>query len=351
LVKVHSRREHAGLQAAEWAPAPKDRGDYYNEHNEPGHAALEGAGPPWMFAKLADRVSGSIINANLPFYYQGDDYDGPNSATAMWVLRPEAVEEGVNCAYDIDAASVQFQCHPWDNGKRAGDLCTPGCHWATSKNLDNRWCGSKNPMHWNWEWGIGREEDYKGKQMMKWDEHTFNAEGQPDFFEGFTVLQNNPEKIFPRFDDEESGLCPWHPAKLKSMLEAHERRIHRCGIGKGLWAKPCCTCCSYPRCVLYNEIVINAKAWDASMPGGLEAVAVPAHAGPRAWKSARTMHLHLMGRCTGLATGASPTRYDYPRADLEGWIPLLKLNASEAERPFQQPDEAVLDQLYGPPTC
>jgi hypothetical protein len=122
------------------------------------------------------------MSARLPYYYQGDGFDGPKSANAMWILSPEMVSRALHCAYEIDSASVQFQCHPWDNNPEdPTDACVPGCHWATSKNLKERWCAGWKPMYWNWEWGIGKPVDFRDGVMVKWDETTFDENGEPDF--------------------------------------------------------------------------------------------------------------------------------------------------------------------------
>ena len=116
------------------------------------------------------------------------------------------------------------------------------------------------------------------------------------------------------------------------MLQSHEKRVAACFDNP---KDECCTCCSYPQCVLYNEIVINAKIWDQSMPSGLEAIAVPAHASPTAWRIARAVHYHLTDRCEGRR--ATPTLFPRSRLADDRWIPLLRLNVSRCVAPSLPP--------------
>ena len=108
------------------------------------------------------------------------------------------------------------------------------------------------------------KQDFVDGVMVKCDEKTFDEHGKPGW-EGFTIKRDHPSEISPRQDEQ--GLCPWPPSRLKQMLESHEERVATCG------GKACCTCCSYPACVLYNEIVIQSAAWDAAMPEAVEAIA------------------------------------------------------------------------------
>lgn len=184
------------------------------------------------------------------------------------------------------------------------------------------------------------KQDFVDGVMVKWDEKTFDEHGKPGW-EGFTIKRDHPSEISPRQDEQ--GLCPWPPSRLKQMLESHEERVATCG------GKACCTCCSYPACVLYNEIVIQSAAWDAAMPEAVEAIAVPTHANEDAWRAARQIHKHLTGRC--LPRGTRDEGYHKGRGSS---IPLLSVNVDREGRPdepFQTLDEDELDEKYGPVAC
>ena len=166
-------------------------------------------GHPWLFRGVTDRVSTSLINVRLPFFYQGDEF-GTAGPTALWVVDSAIASRALQCSYEMDAATV--------------DRGLLGCA-ASYEEPDRGWCDSTAPTRWN-----GQLED-----------STYDNRG------GF------PERV-ERADGGWEGTCAWRNTTLDKMLRAHEARVSRCGA-KHPKAKPgpyCCVCCNYPRCSLYK---------------------------------------------------------------------------------------------------
>ena len=103
---------------------------------------------PWLSSDRlswppSDRVSASIMNARLPFIYQG----GPcttivgastsaNTIVCPWrarpltpgfVLRPSVVKRALLCAYERDGGSDKYQCPRNWRAAASPNKCKPGC--------------------------------------------------------------------------------------------------------------------------------------------------------------------------------------------------------------------------------
>ena len=107
---------------------------------------------PWLSSDRlswppSDRVSASIMNARLPFIYQG----GPCTTivgaktivcpqhrmrarplTPGFVLRPSVVKRALLCAYEHDGGSDKYQCPRNWRAAASPNKCKPGCVSETS---------------------------------------------------------------------------------------------------------------------------------------------------------------------------------------------------------------------------
>ena len=158
---------------------------------------------------LAGRISGSIINRQVPYYFQSRDGSGAGG----FVVSPAVVQEGMMCSYYTDVASDNSLCST--DGNWTGGGCLPGCYGATRASMDlSEWCDSQSP----------------------------------------TIVYS--------VQSGQNWACPWPPRNLKGMLEEHLRES----------AKMSCMCCSWPDCPLYNEVLLSADVWSSWMPSTIEAV-------------------------------------------------------------------------------
>lgn len=127
---------------------------------------------------------------------------------AGFVVAPAVANVSMMCSYADDAASINHMCFP----PGASAQCLPGCLGANGQGpvaTSEGWCVPKN------EW------DYR---------------------------------------------CPHHAAQLGTMLALHESRARRDPRFRS------CTCCSWPECALYNEVLLDAHTWVAHLPWTIEAV-------------------------------------------------------------------------------
>jgi hypothetical protein len=117
--------------------------------------------------------------------------------------------------------------------------------------------------------------------------------------------------------------CPWRPSDLDKMLyqqtqdieagrRAHEQALHLCG-------QPDCK---------YNEVVLDAGAWQESLPHAIEAVLMPARASPEVAARTRDVYSQLL-RTFGGAFGGITDRVP----------PLLIYDMSVAIDPFWPDDD------------
>ena len=89
----------------------------------------------WFRVNAGDRISGSIMNRRVPFYYRGSG--------ALLAVRPEVVARAFMCAFHTDASSYNSKCDP----PGASATCLPGCYGVTKATLDKEgWCNSPAPM-------------------------------------------------------------------------------------------------------------------------------------------------------------------------------------------------------------
>ena len=63
-------------------------------------------------------------------------------------------------------------------------------------------------------------------------------------------------------------LCPFPITDIKGMLRAQENYLR--------FRNGDCNCCKWPECSLYNELVLDPRAWDLNLPWTIEAVLFPA---------------------------------------------------------------------------
>ena len=98
---------------------------------------------PWLSSDRlswppSDRVSASIMNARLPFIYQGGPYHRgrKDHRMPMWrarpltpgfVLRPSVVKRALLCAYERDGGSDKYQCPRNWRAAASPNKCKPGC--------------------------------------------------------------------------------------------------------------------------------------------------------------------------------------------------------------------------------
>ena len=236
--------------------------------------------------ELSDRLSAAVVNARLPFYFRGGDDTG----RAGLVVSSTVATQAAACAYPIDAATQHRRC--------AGELfeptgssaeCVPGCVGQlvagnSTSGTWSRWCAE--------------------------DEEPSMADIEP--------VGGGP--VAPRTDPSTEidscwmeTTCAWRPRHLARVLRVHEARN----------ALPTATCCA-GACPAWNEMVFDAAVWEANLPRTVEAIIFPADSPASVEADARRM------RATFVAA--------YPAAAQD--VPLLRMNVSDALRPFAVVDPA-----------
>ncbi|KAL1526257.1 hypothetical protein AB1Y20_014977 [Prymnesium parvum] len=181
----------------------------------------------WFRSIAGDRISGSIMNQRLPYFYKGL---GP-----LFAVRPSVVEQAFLCGYHMDASSFNSKCPP-----SAEDAeCLPGCYSATRASLGiSGWCNSPQPTE------------------------VFVAGG--------------------------GNVCPFPLSDLQGMMQRQGRHTR----GRT------CSCCSWPDCALYNEVVLDSKVWSEQLPKTIEAICFLASDADgkkiaERWRSRMLGHFHL----------------------------------------------------------
>lgn len=161
--------------------------------------------------------SASIVNHRLPYFFLGDvgHEQSPDLAWeghAGFIIAPEAAQASLVCMYPKDGSSMQLRCYGRHDAS-GPDSCVPGC----VKPKKRGWC--------------------------------------PHGTSGIAPHRN----------------CATAPTGLRHMMQLQEEYTmaflndssHRdCARG----------CCVYPRCQLYNELVLNSTALLEHLPGAVEAV-------------------------------------------------------------------------------
>lgn len=218
-------------------------------------SSLAGVSKPWLhtqpssrvraYASSADRVTASLASRRLPFMYGGDSWG--RGRWPGFIISPEIAQAAALCAYEVDADSTRFRCpRGTANGTTAGSArsCLPGCMGATLQSLNkSHWCSSPRPARTAHAFPVGPLGRHPG-----------------------------------------GGRCPWAPSELDRMLELHERRVHDCGGAN------CCDCCTYPKCTLYNEVLLSAAVWEERLPATVEAIFLRAGSDRHVLAYARRMH-------------------------------------------------------------
>eukprot|EP00665_Eupelagonemidae_sp_cell47_P004748 gene4747-2438_t len=64
---------------------------------------------PWLYSKVEEHLSASLMSASLPYYYMGDNYAGPDEATPLWVIDPRIAQRAIKCSFESDAATNDLQ--------------------------------------------------------------------------------------------------------------------------------------------------------------------------------------------------------------------------------------------------
>jgi hypothetical protein len=187
--------------------------------------------PRWITeGPSAGVASASLINAHTPFLFAGNSQLAESIVGQMGVvITSHAAHATLACAYPGDAASVYVRC----DANRPSKDCVAGCigirllPGATPSTLTRQhWCDSGS----GGASGLGGECDGAGCR----------------------------------------GGCAWRPEALATVMQIHENTTsvalagcpstrHRwCGcVGHGK------SCCTYPRCTLYNELILSSQALDA----------------------------------------------------------------------------------------
>ena len=178
----------------------------------------------------------------------------------MFAVRPAVVDQALLCAYYTDASTFNSKC----SEPGASTSCLPGCYGATWSTLNvSGWCNTPSPM-----------------------------------------------QVYGRFPG--GTICPFPPAGLKAMMLKQEH--HTAAHGQ-------CQCCSWPKCALFNEVVLDSAVWSQHLPWTVEAVVFPADS-PGAEVLARKWHRKMLD--------------DYQMEASE--LPLVRMGDVGSEAPFSLAD-------------
>ena len=186
------------------------------------------------WAAVSQHMSVSIINVRLPFAFANHGY----------VVSPRVAQAGLQCSYPYDSTSQRQSCA--SRRARANGTCISGCVLGLPGTRE--WCGAIGSLYFS-----------PGADLY--------AHG-PSASHALTSTEAQKQACRNPFEDEQCILrlsCAWQPRDLALMLMHHEHRIARL-------QRPLCKCCSWPRCVLYNEVVLSSAEWDWGLPETIEAV-------------------------------------------------------------------------------
>ena len=178
--------------------------------------------------------------------------------SAGFVIAPAIFREAAMCAFPEDVSSVNRTCDPPGRSKS----CVPGC--VAPGDPAWTWCQPSAP--------------YRG------------------------AARGNPQS------------CAWRADQLEHVMRLHESR-------KDAASFRACSCCSWPKCPLYNEVLLDASIWEARLPATIEAICFPAGS-RQAEADARQVHALFSAQ--------------FPQVGSS--VPLLRLDANNLEQPFTLAD-------------
>ena len=200
------------------------------------HHAEMSSKPSWVANMM--HVSATLVNARLPFPFGVFGY----------VAAPDSAQQALRCSYTFDASTERIKCS--DN--RAG--CIEGCFDGRPGTRD--WCGEPGAVLVTP--GSDLRQRVHSTHNLNSDEA--RAAGAP----GCGWPWGTPQQ-WELASCIQQLSCAWRPSDLDSMLASHEFRISRL-------PRPLCAPTSWPRCVLYNELVLSTATWNKHLPQSVEAM-------------------------------------------------------------------------------
>ena len=181
--------------------------------------------PSWITHGPSPGVASvSVVNARQPYLFAGNTNLREQAVIghAGVVISSHAAHSSLSCAYPGDASSIYVRC-----AGRPSEECTTGCvgirllPGATPSTLQRQgWCSSNGVAH---------------------ESRTCDGSG--------------------------CGGCAWRPDALAIAMALQENKSASMLSGCPTSRNPLCaciargrTCCSYPTCPLYNELILDARS-------------------------------------------------------------------------------------------
>ena len=236
--------------------------------------------PPTSLAWVTDAsiggfVSATLVSSRLPWPYTGDAWhtlDRPEWGQVGVLLSSAAVRASLRCSYPHDARSRSIKCTP----PVPRSACSPGCVGVQTSPAPpiktphvQGWCNRTHPSH---------------------------------------ACAHLPEELPLMLDRHEERVnrmlagCP-APAEDKRSNDVIRKEGRVIGKEVRVGSRPVCscassrTCCRYPTCPLYNELILSARALAGLGASAINSVyylegdaAASNESAARAAAAARAMH-------------------------------------------------------------
>ena len=263
--------------------------------------------PSWITNGPLDGVaSASLVNSRMPYLFAGNAAllqagELVNGQVGV-VVSPSAAHASLACSYPGDAASIYVRCE----ASRRSD-CITGC--VGNRLLPGFCLGSSGERRRDFCRGVARGPTPTARQSWC---GSGGDNGTTSVAAGIGGCDGSGCRHHLDYGGSKGG-CAWRPAALAVAMELQENvtagRLLGCPASGHPWCRCVAhrrTCCTYPACPLYNELILSAHELERFRPepleGSLEAVyflersaSASDESFERAERAARQLHRALHG--------------------------------------------------------